>query len=326
MKNIARTYITRASQLHFVNNYLYESNANLSECDDVLNSEPLLLKSSTIGGAVTLKEHIMSHDVNSHAKSAITQRIVIGAAKILKLSDRQLRDIQHWIRESFPSSADAEDENYPEVAHYYSKVLVNNEIGVATVYQTGDVVAVKDAYAPNTEWIMELETIIVYGPMHNQFWTFIDGQYYAPQMVRGTLSLEQWTRQPKLEKRHYANLGVQRCHLLERKLMLYPDPSHRDYPTFYLAVDTENFVEPIAVDIPYYPQVDEVAEVQHQNSTLYVLVQAVDDSTRKFSGVVLHRVRGSTRYNRTTRTESFDVKQVIKITSFTLNHGCYYLR
>ena len=126
-----------------------------------------------------------------------------------------------------------------------------NEIDEPTVYRNGDIVAIKDPYASDSEWIIEIKCIVLYGPIDRKYFTFVDGEYYVPQAARsGVLLVESWSQQPKLYKRSYANLCVQKAALIERKIMLYPDPHNRDKPSFFLAVDTEGFIQPITVTIP----------------------------------------------------------------------------
>lgn len=51
--------------------------------------------------------------------------------------------------------------------------------------------------------------------------------------------LEKLTKQPKLVKRSYSHLCVQRSKIVERKIMLYPAPTNRHKPAFYISTDTK---------------------------------------------------------------------------------------
>jgi hypothetical protein len=51
--------------------------------------------------------------------------------------------------------------------------------------------------------------------------------------------LEKLTKQQKLVKRSYSHLCVQRSKIVERKIMLYPAPTNRHKPAFYISTDTK---------------------------------------------------------------------------------------
>ena len=168
-KNIALTYITRAAHLQFASHYFA---CKGTATDDIPRPKqnfaaPILLRSSTIQEAFTLKEFICSSStVPPAAKEAMQSGIVIGSGQLATMTDRQLRDIKHWVREDIP---DVTSEEFTDIAKLFSKILLNNEIGVATVYRIGDVVAIRDTVTPDSEWVMELKSIILYGPVRQSY-------------------------------------------------------------------------------------------------------------------------------------------------------------
>ncbi len=197
---------------------------------------PRPLKCPSIREAFSLQEHI-ANSTNTSAKENLKSGVLIGCGKILRVSTRQLNDIKYWITDL---ALNCPDEEFPNIVLEFSKVLITNEVGVGTVYQTGDVLAIRDSYTPDSEWVMELNSIISYGPIRGEFYVFVDGYYYVPQVTRGNLALEVWTGQPKLVKRTYANLCVQKSLLVERKLMLHPNPHNRDHPPSTLVLIAKN--------------------------------------------------------------------------------------
>ena len=241
MKNVAKTFITRAVQLHFVTRYLSTHNSQSVESE---TSEPCPLKCSTIDTANALCTKLSKQD----SPRLKEMGILIGSGKMMTLCPRQKRDIKHWVLEI--THADIHEDSFPQIAQFFSKILILNEIDVPSIYRTGDTVIIKDAYADDSEWTLEIKCIILYGPIENKYFTFVDGEYYAPQVTRGVFSLESWTKQPKLCKRSYANLCVQKASLVEHKIMLYPDPHNRDRPSYFLAIDTEGYIQPSSVTIP----------------------------------------------------------------------------
>ena len=176
--------------------------------------------------------------------------IVIGSGRLVTLSDRQLRDVLHWIKEAYP---DVTAEECTNIAKRFSRILINNDIEMGTVYRISDTIAIRDALSPHTEWVMELKDMFVYGSVRNSYFTFVDGEFYAPQTIRGRIALQHDTKQPKLIKWTYVNLCVQKSNLINRKIMLYPDPHNRSNPAFYLSIDIDNYIEPKSIVIPPCP-------------------------------------------------------------------------
>ena len=86
--------------------------------------------------------------------------------------------------------------------------------------------------------------------------------------MRGSLALEDWSELPKLAKRMYANLCVQKSCQVRRKHTLYQDP-HNTSASFFNALDTENYVSSTALDVPPYPEVGKVVAI---NSCLKLYV------------------------------------------------------
>ena len=246
MKNVAKTFSTRASQERFVKMYLAVHNLGAVHVPEtstpVSEFEPL--QTPSISAAISLKEQL-SQDSSLSSKQRLCEGIIIGSGKITKLTSHQLNDVMFWTQHQLPK------EDYPDVAIEYTKILINSEIGVGTVYRLGDVVAIRDPFDADAEWVMELTRIFSYGPINGRYFSFVDGHYYVPRTVRRTTVLEAWTQQPKLTKRTYAQLCVQKSSQVERKVILYPDPHHRDDPSFFLSVDTENFVQPVPVEVPF---------------------------------------------------------------------------
>ena len=241
MRNVAKTFITRAAQLRFVTSYL---STHVSQTVQPEASEPYPLKCSTMDAANALHSKL-SKEGSAGLKET---GILIGSGKITTLYTHQIRDIKHWVLET--THAHLDDDSLPQIGQFFSKILIPNEIDVPSIYRIGDTVIIKDAYTDDSEWTLEIKSIILYGPIENKYFTFVDGEYYAPQVTRGVFSLESWTKQPKLCKRRYANLCVQKASLVERKVMLYPDPHNRERPSYFLAIDTESYIQPSPVTIP----------------------------------------------------------------------------
>ena len=64
---------------------------------------------------------------------------------------------------------------------------------------------------------------LVYGPICNKYYNFLDGNYYVAKTSCGVPVIDQWTKQPLMIKRHFEHLRVYPLQQLRRKVILYPD-------------------------------------------------------------------------------------------------------
>ena len=57
--------------------------------------------------------------------------------------------------------------------------LQPNDYDLGVMYRVGEFVVLQDSLSERREWVMEISSIIVYGPIANKYKTFVDGNYFA---------------------------------------------------------------------------------------------------------------------------------------------------
>ena len=124
MKNVAKTFITRAAQLRFVSSYL---STHISQTVQSEASEPCPLKCSTMDAANVLYSKLSKEGSPGLKETGI----LIGSGKTTTLCTRQISDIKHWVLET--TRASIHDDSFPQIAQFFSKILIPNEINVPSI-------------------------------------------------------------------------------------------------------------------------------------------------------------------------------------------------
>ena len=241
-KSLCKTYADRAQQLYFVNTYLQ---ANSSICDaskyniDHISEPPILLCAKTASDAVELKEYLLTiEELPEDARTCYELGIVVGAGKIISLNDRQMADIKFWLEKDHLTDS---DEELPQVAQTFRRIFKPNDYDLGVMYRVGEFVVLQDSLSERREWVMEISSIIVYGPIANKYKTFVDGNYFAAKTFpnSGELDIDKWSGQPKMVHREFRRLCVQPTKFIERKIMLYPVNNSRGSLSHYLIIDPD---------------------------------------------------------------------------------------
>lgn len=177
-----------------------------------------------------------------------------------------------------------------KVVRTYTRIVKVNDYDLGVVYRKGDTVIISDYHHPQ-EWVVRITQLLVYGPVFNQYYHFIDGEYFVPKTVHGNFVTDSWTQQPWMVKRDYERLRVQPMNQLQRKVMLYP---HTRIQNNFLTIDPDGLLVIKDLQVPYYPEVNEVVKVTTQEKEVILVVLTVTDGVVK--GNTLRKVRGSTRW------------------------------
>jgi len=75
--------------------------------------------------------------------------------------------------------------------------------------------------------------------------------------------------------RNYHRYLLQPSSSIDRMVMLYPEPTNQDNPSFYLVIDPDR-VDFSSVHVPYYPLRNGVVEVKTPSACIWVKVDDVD--------------------------------------------------
>ncbi len=234
MKTLCKTFSDRAAQLHFVQTCLSTMCAQDLHVDAASNrheQDPVLLQARSLEQALKLKQDVASTDMPPAVARVYDSGVVLGCPRFTTLSDRQFRDIQHWLSSFYPNKQ--LPSQLPRIVQTYSRVLKSNVYDFAVVYRKNECVIISDYDQPQ-EWVMQVTELMVYGPVFNEFHHFIDGEYLVAKSVRGEVVTDKWTKQPWMVKRNFERLRVQPMKALLRKVMLYPHLSLRNH---FLVID-----------------------------------------------------------------------------------------
>ena len=319
MKSLCKTFSDRAAQLHFVQSYLQakgseQESANLDIAN--LSQKPVLLQSKSLKVAVQMKEFISQHDLSPDLAACYESGIMLGAPQFVVLSSRQLQDIRHWISVLNPGKEIPE--NLPCTANSYPRILKVLEYDFSTVFRTKEYVLLSDYDQPK-EWLMQISDFLVYGPLFERYYQFVDGTYFVAKTVRGEVVMDEWTNQPWMVRRQFERLRVQPMKLLCRKVMVYPDIHNSRQ---YLTIDPDGPVEIKEIAIPVYPKVHGVAKFSN-NPVQYMIVT---EATRNIiKGYKMRQIRG--RNPRWVKDHEAEVhpKEIICTVQYTMNCGCFQL-
>lgn len=211
--------------------------------------------------------------------------IMIGSPHFILLDDRQLSDIQHWLSVFNPGKT--LPPSLSRVVRTYSRILKHNDYDYGVVFRRQEHVILLD-YEQPIEWVLKISQFLVYGPVFDQYYHFVDGEYFIAKSARGEPVIDSWTQQPWMVKQSFVRLCVQPMRQVSRKVILYPHDSLQDH---FLVIDFNGPIAVRDVPIPYCPQVGEVVKALSHAEEIFVFVSTIH--TNNFVGTKLRRVRGS---------------------------------
>ena len=248
----------------------------------------------------------------------------MGAGKIVSLDDRQMADIKFWLEKDHLTDS---DEALPQVAQTFRRIFKPNDYDLGVMYRVGEFVVLQDSLFERREWVMEISSIIVYGPIANKYKTFVDGNYFAAKTFPNSTELDtdKWSGQPKMVRREFCRLCVQPTEFIDRKIMLYPVNNSQGSLSHYLTIDPDCLVICENVTVTHYPQVGDVVRLNSPDEIK--LVSSVDADNKCCCCHPMRKVGG--RNSRWTVNRS--IQQTVSFLnilcniSYRTNGGCYYL-
>ena len=319
MKSLCKTFADRAYQLQFVTTFLsthpgpaIEATHNLLE----ISKPPVFLSASSVDAAITLKEFLASKtSLSADVKYCLSNGIMLGKCSYRLLTEQELNDIRHWLRNV------EIDHELPKTCQTYARVQKHNDYDMYIVYRTGEFVIVNDAEHEGTEWLVHLTDIVVYGPIYNKFYYFLNGTYFAARTHRGAVEYDTWTGQPKMVKRDYRRLCLTPLHFLDRKVMLYPDSERQ---SSWITIDPDCPVHCEQIKIPYFPKPGEVVKTRNSCGFSHLLVTSIQDQ-ETVQGHQLRPVKGSTRWTASNELKTVLLHNVLDLVPHHTIARCIYL-
>ena len=166
-KSLCKTFVDRASKLHFVENcleLLFEHSTKQITFSSTLECETVLLHEPTQPSAIALKEYVNSTTVNSNVLESLSYGIVIGSLSFAVTTPHQMDDIYSILSSEMPGITRAD---IPSCCSHFSKLLKVNDYNMSVIYRIGETAVIKDAQDSSLEWVLEISCFILFGPFHN---------------------------------------------------------------------------------------------------------------------------------------------------------------
>ena len=287
MKALCKTFADRAAQLRFVNTFLCTHCTGASEVrypESVESEGAHVLTASSLEAAIKLKNSLNQERTNQHIQE---NSIFLGRSSFKILSDRELADIQYWLR----NVGDLGD--LPNACRTYSRFLGTGDYDLSLVYRVGENIIATDAVHPDREWLATITHIMVYGPVNNQYHYFFKGTFFtAIQQGSGIHTDTDWTNQPFMVRREFHRLCVYPLKAIDRKVIVYPT----GVGATFLTIDLDPVVTCVSesAKIPYLPKSGDVVKVSEGRQTFLLLVKTVlVERHSKVQGYRLRKVRGT---------------------------------
>ncbi|KAK3737217.1 hypothetical protein QZH41_011273 [Actinostola sp. cb2023] len=284
-KGLEKTFAERQSIKDFLECYTRKNGpiSTYSESDakfqfnvDLVDGElPFFFNESSYQCAVNLLTTLKGHQSPS-IQHALKCGVPIGQIKRKAYPNPIMSDIKRY----FTRELGQQDQLLPDALQSIKCVALFDQYGEVMKLTKFNVC--KLASTINEEWIMEIEDIIQVGPLQGHYYTFINGKYFIPAIHNGQVLHHQWTGTPQYVKHAYRRDSVQPLSCVRRKVMMYPEPSHLEEPTFFLCNDFKNPELEKVVQVPIYPEVDDTVKVRgRDNEEWYGKVNDVSLDARK---------------------------------------------
>ena len=323
MKSMCKTFADRETQLHFARVFLGTNCLPLNTqtfCLSSLKKEPILLKASSVDEAISLKEFIESKSNEIHLAEALGNGILLGAGSFITLTQQQQNDITYWVRKNGVTPL-----GWCNYCISFKRIVRVTDFVVAIVFRKGENAVLRDSDYVDREWVVEIKSFLVYGPLNGRYFYFVDGVYYVAKSLSSTqIDVDDWTGQPKLIQRDFKRLCIQPLNLLDRKVILHKNQISN--ATYFLSIDLEKPINLLNPVVPHYPSRGEVVEILLDGATNMVLVESVDDVNQKFNGYRLVKVGGRNPRYKKANFITYCVTFVVCKVEHTVNAGCIYCK
>ena len=238
---------------------------------------PIMFQEPSFDAAKSLLHDLhLLQNLSPEVKHAIAYGVPIGKIREKVLPDATVADIARFFRQS-----NIIVEDMPNIVMSVKHLAIRDSVGVVEKFSRGTVCKIGSA---DEDWIIEIADIFQVGPVTDKYFIFVNGNYFIPTLNNGNIIYHPWTQTPQFISRNYVRNAVQPACKIQRKVMMYPDPSDLEDPTFYLCIDFKNPELVKEVNVPVYPQVGETICIKGVgNQNWFGLVQQVNNERRTTS-------------------------------------------
>ena len=169
-------------------------------------------------------------------------------------------------------------------------VVKRNSLGDFIKLSAGDTCMI--AGEENQEWYMSITNIMKVGPVNGCYHLMVNGTYFIPGFLNGHVVNHPWKKTVQLLPRQYQQHSVQLVNKITRKIILYPEPTNRDEPTYHIPVDFDLPSVARNVQVPVRPHEDDVLGIRGVGgATWYGKVREVERVARRVPVIWLRETR-----------------------------------
>ena len=128
-----------------------------------------------------MKELVSSCD--DYSTDSLKAGIFLGKSTFVS---QELSDIQYWLE-------NLSSETFPTVCQSFSRIFKASDFDLGGVYQINEHAVIADADDENTEWLIKIQTFLVYGPLGGSYHFYVKTKFYAAKTSRGIVECDAWT-------------------------------------------------------------------------------------------------------------------------------------
>ena len=281
-KGLEKTFAVRENIRNFLDDYQAKNGPLSTYGNDVKQYQfdlqeitpPIMLHESSFSAGKSLLHDMQQlQDPSPEVQHAMSYGVPVGRMDRKMFSNTIIADVNRFFTRS-GIHVQAMPNQLMSVKHLAFK----DAVGDTDKISTGTVCKIGSA---DEDWIMEISDIFQVGPVDGKYFIFVNGKYFIPTLNNGNVIYHPWTQTPQLIARNYVRDSIQPTCRIRRKVMMYPEPSDLDNPSFYLCVDFKNPELVKEVHVPVYPQPeDTICVLGADNQEWFALVEQVDNEER----------------------------------------------
>ena len=244
--------------------------------DVIGDGTPFYFHETSFDSAVHLLKDMQGH-LSPAVQHAISCGVALGKIRRKVFPGPVLRDIERY----FNDTLDLPQHAIPNVLQSLKSLAIIDEYGDIERISKDDVYKCASADG-SEEWIIEMSDLFQVGPVQGAYYTFVNGKYFIPGLYNGQVVTHPWTNTTQFVPHVYNRNSVQPISCVKRKVMMYPEPSNLDTPSYFLCIDFKNTEVQKAVHVPIYPDVGDIVKLKGANNQVWFgKVNAVDLAAKK---------------------------------------------
>ena len=189
--------------------------------------QPVFLKEKSVASGKKLMNDLKITEVHDGIRHATQTGVTIGSLKRKNISRNQREELRRLARRINP-----QDNTYFNREYFASKIVKWDCNGHLEVFAVGEQ-CILGSSEGDEEWVVTITAFILIGPIGGRYELALDCDYYVPAWNGRAVAVHPWTKTTQFVKRYYPRQRMQLASQIKRKIILYPEPSNLDNPTFF---------------------------------------------------------------------------------------------